>query len=75
MIETMQSDDVVGMLQRCTLLNNNLLRSRYPKLLGGDDNDEDGKNDEGEGEEFNTNLGDFNIQKGSNSLRCTKILS
>jgi hypothetical protein len=68
MMETMQSDDVVGMLQRCTLLNNNLLRSRYPKLLGGDDNDEDGKNDEGEGEEFN-------IQKGSNSLRCTKILS
>jgi len=75
MMETMQSDDVVGMLQRCTLLNNNLVRSRYPKLLGGDDNDEDGKNDEGEGEEFNTNLGDFNIQKGSNFLRCTKILS
>jgi hypothetical protein len=34
MMETMQHDDVVGMLQRCNLLKNNLLRSRYPKLLG-----------------------------------------
>jgi hypothetical protein len=34
MMETMQHDDVVDMLLRCTLLKNNLLRNRYPKLLG-----------------------------------------
>ncbi len=51
------------------------MEEQIPQIVGGDANDEDGKNEAKEGEEFNTNLGDFTIQKGPNALRCTNFFS
>jgi hypothetical protein len=38
---------------------------QIPQIVGDDDSDEDGESDEGEGQKFNMDLGDFNVQKKS----------
>jgi hypothetical protein len=50
------------------------IEDSIPQIVGGDDNDEDGKNDEGKGEEFNINLGDFNMQNGPKFFKMYKNL-
>lgn len=41
---------------------------QIPQIVGDDDTNEDGESDEGEGQKFNMDLGDFNMQKNLNFL-------
>jgi hypothetical protein len=44
------------------------IEEQIPQIVGDDDSDEDRKSDEGEGQKFNMDLGNFNMQNNLNFL-------